>query len=85
MKLIYVLPLLYSCSQVSVRSIPEEEKLVSVQAALVQAKASYLKGCVDAHRSLKLGPSFPYCEEQSKFHYDELKYIMKQVPGDSER
>lgn len=76
MRLFFVLPLLYSCSQVSVKPVPEEEKLVSVHAALIQAKASYLKGCVDAHRSLKLGPSFPYCEEQSKYHYNELSEIM---------
>ncbi len=76
MRLFFVFLFLYSCSQVSLKHQADEEKLVSVNAALIQAKASYLKGCVDAHRSLRLGPSFPYCEEQSKHHYHELDEIM---------
>jgi hypothetical protein len=54
----------------------QEEPLVSVEAALNQAQSSYLKGCVEAYQSLKLGPSFFYCVENSRKHRLELQNIM---------
>lgn len=55
---------------------PQEEELVSVDAALNRAQASYLLGCVEAYQSLKLGPTYFYCLENARKHRLELQNIM---------
>jgi hypothetical protein len=54
----------------------QEEPLVSVEVALDQAQASYLRGCVEAYQSLRLGPTYFYCLENARKHRLELQNIM---------
>lgn len=49
---------------------------VSEVAALDQAQNSYLKGCVEAFRSMNIGPTFETCLEKAKGHRLELEGIM---------
>jgi hypothetical protein len=76
MKILYLtLFLLIGCSHVKKQSeVPRNE--VSMDAALDQARASYLKGCVDAFKQMKQGPSFPKCVEKAKKHRQELEQIV---------
>ena len=68
---------LYSCSQVSVRKPPPDD-FVSVDTALDHIMASYLKGCVEAYRDLKIPISFEICRDKAKFHKNEVREIMDQ-------
>jgi hypothetical protein len=43
-----------------------------------QVQASYLKGCVDAYKELKLGPAFPSCKERAKNYRMEIESILSQ-------
>lgn len=81
MKLLILCFLTLSCSHFKSKPTPVEEDLVSVGAALDQAYASYLKGCVDTFIEMKAGPSFPHCREKAKAHYKELDGIMKSDVG----
>lgn len=70
------LPLLFiSCAHLSSES-STEEPLVTVSTALNQAQASYLRGCVEAYQSLRLGPTYFYCLENARKHRLELQIIM---------
>jgi hypothetical protein len=51
----------------------ESEKLVSLRAALMQAQASYLKGCVDALKELKIPLAFHGCRDKATLHWQELE------------
>lgn len=75
MKSILILMLLVSCGQVPVK---RGEELVSVDAALNQAQASYLKGCVEAMKQLNIPVAFPGCRDKSLLHRQELDLIMEQ-------
>jgi hypothetical protein len=76
MKHIIFLVLLTSCAS---KKIPENRKdMVSVQAALMQARASYMKGCVDGLKELKVPIAFPGCRDKSILHLKELEGIMDQ-------
>ena len=75
MKKIIILLTLASCAQAPVK---KGEELVSVNAALNQAHASYLKGCVDAYHDLKIPVAFPTCRDKSFIHRQELDSIMDQ-------
>lgn len=52
------------------------EELVSVNAALNHAQASYLKGCVEAYRDLNIPVAFPRCRDKSYIHRQELDSVM---------
>jgi len=71
-----ILPLLFvSCAHLSSET-STEEPLVSVHTALNQAQSSYLRGCVEAYQSLRLGPTYFYCLENARKHRLELQMIM---------
>jgi hypothetical protein len=74
MKNIIWMMLLVSCAQVPAK----QKDLVSLDAALNQAQASYLKGCVDVMKDLKIPVSFPDCRDKSLDHRRELDSIMDQ-------
>lgn len=42
----------------------------------MQAQASYLKGCVDAMRELKVPVAFPGCRDRARLHGQELEQFM---------
>jgi hypothetical protein len=70
---------LFSCAHAPKTPKPSNyEDLVSLEAALNQAQASYLKGCVDAMKSLHIPVSFPGCRDKSLLHRQELDSIMSQ-------
>jgi len=56
-----------------------EEELVSVSVALDQAQASYLRGCVDALKSMGVPSAFPGCKNLSNIHRKEIESIMNIV------
>lgn len=76
MKNLFWLLLLVSCAQVPVKE--DKHDLVSVDAALNHAQASYLKGCVDAFHDLKIPGAFVTCRDKSLIHRRELDSIMDQ-------
>jgi len=78
MKILLILLLLSSCAHNP--KINTDEDNVSVQSALMQAQASYLKGCVDAMKEIKLPVTFETCRDKSLFHRKELEGIMNQLP-----
>ena len=55
-----------------------KEVLVSLQSALDAAQSSYLKGCVDGMKELKVPLAFDGCRDKSMVHRQELEYIMIQ-------
>ena len=70
-----ILFLLMSCAH---RPSETKEDLVSLEAALMQAQASYLKGCVDALKDLKIPLAFHGCRDMSILHRQEIDQIMEQ-------
>lgn len=66
-----------SCAQLKPKPVPNDD-LVSVHAALNHAQASYLKGCVDAMKELKIPITFPGCRDKALLHRQELDSIMSQ-------
>lgn len=75
MKYLLIAFFLVSCAH---RPSGPQENLVSVDAAKNHAQASYLKGCVDAHHSLKVPKAFPHCREEALKHRQELDSFMEQ-------
>ena len=75
MKSISLLLLLMSCSQVPTKKGEED---VSLDAALNQAQMSYLKGCVEAKKELKIPQVFEGCRDKSLVHRHELEEILGQ-------
>lgn len=75
MKLMALLFLFTACAQTPSR--PQED-LVSLDAALNQAQASYLKGCVMALKELKIPAVFTGCRDKAILHRQELDLIMNQ-------
>lgn len=75
MKKILVLLLLVSCAQVKTQKQSDE---VSVAVALDQAQMSYLKGCVDAMKEIKIPITFIGCRDKAILHRQELDSIMNQ-------
>lgn len=75
MKLMTLLFLFTACAQTPSR--PQED-LVSLDAALNQAQASYLKGCVMALKELKIPAVFTGCRDKAILHRQELDLIMNQ-------
>ena len=72
---LFILFLVTSCSHQLMKKEKRSE-LVSVDVALDQAQMSYLKGCVESYRDLRMGPSFPHCREKAMAHRLELNQIM---------
>ena len=70
----FFLFILIACS--STKNSPEKD-LVTVRTALEQAQMSYLKGCVESFRDLKMAPSFELCREKAITHRIELDSIME--------
>jgi hypothetical protein len=62
--------MLVSCAQMPAHKTYSDD--VSLGAALDQAQMSYLRGCVEAFRSLQIGPSFEACRDKAKAHRLEL-------------
>lgn len=56
----------------------KKDDLVHISTVMDQVQFSYMKGCVDAYKDLKLGPSFPDCREKAKEHRNEIKSIIDQ-------
>ncbi|WPU64848.1 hypothetical protein [Peredibacter starrii] len=75
MKTILILLFLVSCSQVPTKKGDDD---VSLDAALNQAQMSYLKGCVDAKKELKIPEVFEGCRDKSLLYRQELEEIMGQ-------
>lgn len=56
----------------------KKDDFVHVSTVMDQVQFSYMKGCVDAYKDLKLGPSFPSCKEKAIEHRNEIKSIIEQ-------
>lgn len=78
MKILWMTLIISSCAHQSKQLKTTDN--VSVNSALMQAQASYLKGCVDALKEIKLPLTFETCKERSLFHRKELEGIMNQLP-----
>lgn len=75
MRLLFLSFFLVSCAQINSKpKAPQDE--VTVKTALDQAQMSYLRGCVEAHKNLKRGPSFEICRDRAIAHRIELESIM---------
>ena len=55
----------------------EQEDLVSVDSALMHAQASYLKGCVDALKDIKIPLAFHGCRDKALLHRQEIESFLK--------
>ncbi len=77
MKLSLLFLLFTACAH---RPSGEESELVSVRTALMQAQASYLKGCVDGLKKLKVPVAFHGCRDASMLHHRELEVFMQTEP-----
>lgn len=79
MRILFCLFFLFSCS--SKNKAPtnnREEDLVSLQSAIMHAQASYIKGCVDAMKDLKVPLAFHGCRDKSIIHRQELETFLLQ-------
>lgn len=70
---ILILLVLIGCAH---QKTEQKDDLVSIDAALNQAQASYLKGCVDGLKELNLSDVFPGCRDKSVKHRKELDNFM---------
>ncbi len=75
MKRLSLFILLIGCSQLPSK---KKENLVSLNAALNQAQASYLKGCVIALKDLKIPAAFASCRDKAMLHRQELDQMLGQ-------
>lgn len=78
MKKIVLLVLLVSCAHKGQQI--ESDNFVTVQAALNQAQASYLKGCIEIVKEQNLTGNFETCKGKSINHRKEIQFIMDQNP-----
>lgn len=77
MKRFLLLFFLVSCAH---RPALENEHLVTLGTSLDQAQASYLRGCVDGLKLIKVPLAFSGCRDMSILHRQELESIMGQIP-----
>ena len=57
---------------------------VTLKTALDQAQMSYLKGCVEAFKEVKVPSVFPHCRDKALMHRSELESIIFQpVAGET--
>ncbi len=75
MKVLLVIFILTGCAQKRVSQYPEED-LVSLESAVDQAQASYLRGCVEGQKKLKVPLTFNGCRDMSLIHRQELEGIL---------
>jgi hypothetical protein len=79
MKYFGLLFFLYGCSQLSPpRKVQpsEEASLISLESTYDHIRSSYLKGCVDAFKELRLPLAFDHCLEKAKIHEQEVRQIV---------
>jgi len=55
-----------------------EEELVSINSALNHIQASYLKGCVDALKDIKVPLAFHGCRDKAFLHRQEVEQFIMQ-------
>ena len=75
MKYLSLILLLISCAHTPQS---KEKDYVTLDAALNQAQASYLKGCVMALRDLNIPSVFTGCRDKAILHREELNSMMAQ-------
>ncbi len=84
MKLLICALFLYGCSQLpkpkNSDAAPIEDHLITAQVALDHIQFSYLRGCVDAFKLLKIPASFETCRDKSKEHRKEVFEILQGPP-----
>jgi hypothetical protein len=74
-----LLIILYSCSQLSPKkNHPYEEETVSLGPVYDHLRSSYLKGCVDAYKTLKVPLAFETCRDKAIVHEKEVREIIDQ-------
>ena len=76
MKYIFLLSLLACATRPPITN--HKDELVHVSTVMDQVQFSYLKGCVDAYKELKLGPAFETCKVKAKDHRMEIQSILTQ-------
>lgn len=76
MKYVIIFILIYSCSQVPKKHTYSDDEMVSLESTYDQIRSSYLKGCVDAFRHLKIPASFTHCRDQAVLHEKEIREIV---------
>jgi hypothetical protein len=78
--------LTYGCSQLSTKKevAPSQADLVTVDAALNQAQMSYLRGCVEAFKHIRMPSPFQLCRDWAVNHRKELNLIMESEPLNKE-
>lgn len=77
MKILFPLLLVFACSHRPPLANKKDD-LVHVSTVMDQVQQSYMKGCVDAYREIKLGPSFESCKARAKEHRLEIQSIIDQ-------
>lgn len=75
---IFLLFILYSCSQLSQKNPPHDAETISLGPVYDHLRSSYLKGCVDAYKSLKVPLAFETCLHKAILHEKEIREIMDQ-------
>ena len=76
MKYILLLSLIACASKPPLTN--HKDELVHVSTVMDQVQFSYLKGCVDAYKELRLGPAFETCKVKAKDHRLEIQSILDQ-------
>ncbi len=76
MKYLFFLSLLACASKPPITN--HKDELVHVSTVMDQVQFSYLKGCVDAYKEIKLGPAFETCKAKAKDHRLEIQSILDQ-------
>lgn len=74
----FIILLNFSCAHWHTSNQELNEELVSLDAALNQAQASYLKGCVDGQKKLKVPLAFHGCRDMSIIHRKEIETFFQQ-------
>ncbi|MFL5786228.1 MAG: hypothetical protein ACJ76H_16535 [Bacteriovoracaceae bacterium] len=77
MKYIFLLAII-SCAHKKIPLSEKQDDLVHVSTVMNQVQASYLQGCVDVYKEMKLAPAFPTCKEKAKEHRAEIQSILDQ-------
>lgn len=76
MKYLFLIALIYSCSQVPKKKISPDQELIDLESAFDHIRSSYLKGCVDAFKHLKVPFSFTHCRDEAILHEKEVREIV---------
>lgn len=78
MKYFLLLTLIACASRNKPPITDHKDELVHLSTVMDQIQFSYQKGCVDAYRDVKLGPSFETCRDKAKDHRLEMESILRQ-------